>query len=109
MPNLSMRDEKGRPNLRAFENYGFIYGLSLGGVVGVLVAGPYFGEWPLAACLGTIVGCGIGAGVVGYLAVAMVYGSAASGFGAASDANESSATGDSDDGGDVPRGGSGGD
>ena len=93
MPKASIRDEHGKTNLRAFENYGFIYGLTLGGVVGVVVVGPHFHEWSFFVCLGIILGCGIGIGVLGHLAVAIAYGSTASGFGVASDTDSGSSDG----------------
>lgn len=107
MARASIRDEHGRPNLRRLRNYGFRYGLALGGVVGVILAGPHFQEWPFFTSLGVILGCGIGAGVLGHLAIAMVYGSAASGFGVASCGSiGGSDSGGGDGGGD---GGGGGD
>ena len=74
-----VRDESGKPNLRAYENNGFLYGLPAGALVGTLIAGPHFYEWPLWESLAAIFGCGIGAGILGYIAVASAYGAEAGG------------------------------
>lgn len=79
MSNPLARDESGRPNLRAFENNGFWYGLPAGALIGVLIAGPHFYEWPVWESLVSIFGGGFGGGILGYAAVAMAYGSEASG------------------------------
>lgn len=47
MPQHSIRDENGRPNLRTFENHGFLYGLAFGAAIGALIAGPHFRAYPI--------------------------------------------------------------
>jgi hypothetical protein len=111
MDHLPTRDENGKPSLRAFENNGLVYGLPLGALVGIMFAGPHFNEWSLLKSLGTIFGCGIGAGILGYIAIAIAYGSTAAGFGITSGAGDdgSSSGGDGGGGGDGGDGGEGGD
>ena len=100
MPQHSLRDEHGRPNLRTFENRGFLYGLAFGAAIGVLIAGPHFREWSFLASVGMILGCGVGFGLLGYVAIAIAYGSAAGGFGTSSGiGGDGSASGDGGDGG----------
>jgi hypothetical protein len=79
MSNPLARDESGKPNLRTYENNGFLYGLPVGALIGVLIAGPHFYEWPVWESLAAIFGCAIGAGILGYIAVVSAYGSEAGG------------------------------
>jgi hypothetical protein len=51
----------------------------LGLAAGVLAAGPNFYEWPVFASLATIVGGAIVGALLGYVAIALAYGSMASG------------------------------
>ena len=53
MSQHSMRNSQDKPTLRSFENNGFLYGLGLGALIGVVVAGPHFREWSLLTTLGT--------------------------------------------------------
>jgi hypothetical protein len=79
MSNPLARDESGKPNFRAFKNNGFVYGLPVGALVGVLIAGPHFYEWSAWKSLATILGCCAGTGILGYFAIALAYGSEATG------------------------------
>jgi len=106
MSQHSMRDSQDKPNLRSFENNGFVYGLGFGALIGVVVAGPHFREWPLFTTLGTIAGCCIGLGILGYFAIAIAYGSAAGGFSDTSGIGDYSSTNDNADGGNGDGGGS---
>ena len=72
-------DKDGKPDFKAFENYGSIYGLTLGLVAGLLVAGPHFHDWSFLTCLATICGLGILVALLGHLAIAWAYGSVAGG------------------------------
>ena len=72
-------EETGEPNIKVFENYGSIYGLLLGLVVGVLIAGPHFREWPFFASLATMVGGGSVGALIGHVAIALAHGSVAGG------------------------------
>ena len=67
------------PTDKAIENYGSIFGLLLGAVAGVMVAGPNFQVWtPLESIL-TILGGGITLGLIGHFAFALFFGTAAAG------------------------------
>lgn len=88
MRHIPMRFENSKPGLPTFENNGFWYGMALGALVGVLAAGPHFNEWSFLTCMGTILGSGIGAGIVGYFAIGIFCAEAAAGFGVGSDAND---------------------
>lgn len=101
-----MRDSQDKPNLRSFENNGFLYGLGLGGVVGVIAAGPHFREWPLFATFGVIAGCCIGLGILGYFAIAIAHGSVAGGYSGTSGIGDSAQLNDNTDGGHGDGGGS---
>lgn len=79
MSNLFNRDDNGNPNLDAFNNNGFWYGLPIGALIGVLIAGPHFHEWPTWESLVAIFGSCLGCGISGHLAIAMAYGAEASG------------------------------
>lgn len=105
MSQHSMRDSQDKPNLRKVENNGFVYGLGLGAMIGVVVAGPHFREWSLFTSLETIFGWGVGMGILGYFAIAIAYGSAMGGFGSASGIGDHNSTNDGTDGGSGDGGG----
>lgn len=114
MSNPLARDESGKPNLRAYENNGFLYGLPIGALIGTFIAGPHFYEWPVWGSIVAILGSGIGGGILGYFAISIAYGSEASGAnytpnfndeksadevsGKASDGSDSGGSGESGDG-----------
>jgi hypothetical protein len=98
MRHLPTRDENGKPDLDAFANNGLLYGLPLGALAGVLMAGPHFSEWSPLKIFGMILGCGACAGILGYVAIAMAYGSAAAGFGITSCSGDDGASGGGDGG-----------
>lgn len=85
MRHLPMRDESGNPSLRTFENNGFWYGMSLGGLIGAVAAGPNLHAWPFLASMGTMVAFALGVGLLGYAGVAMFAGAAAGGAGEGSE------------------------
>lgn len=94
-------EETGGPNIKAFENYGSIYGLVLGLVAGVLIAGPHFREWPFFASLATMVGGGSVGALIGHVAIVLVYGSVAGGDVGVSGGASSGGDSGTDGGGDV--------
>jgi hypothetical protein len=105
MSQHSRRHSQNKSSLRIFENNGFVYGLGLGAVIGVVVAGPHFREWSLFTSFGTIFGWGVGIGILGYFAIAIAFGSASGGFGGASDIGDDNSLNDGMDGGSGDGGG----
>jgi hypothetical protein len=92
-----------------YKSIGFFGGLFLGGVVGVVAAGPHFAEWSGFRSVVTILGgFGVG-GLIGYIAGEIAIGSQASGAfsGIGGGGGDGSSTGDSG-GGDSGGGGGGG-
>jgi hypothetical protein len=77
--NHRVEKQKNDPTVKAFENYGSIYGFLLGAIAGVLIAGPNFQVWPPLQSLLTILGGGIIVGVIGHIALLMALGSEAAG------------------------------
>jgi hypothetical protein len=69
MASLLPRDENGNPDLRTFENTGFFYGSLLGILVGVVIAGPHFFDWPFSSIFLTIAAATIAIGFLGWLSV----------------------------------------
>lgn len=64
---------------------GLFGGLFLGGIVGIMVAGPHFHDWPAAQSILTIVGALALGGLIGYVAGEIALGSQASGPGSGLD------------------------
>ncbi len=77
MANLLPRDENGNPDIRKFENTGFFYGSLLGILVGVVIAGPHFFDWPFASIFLTIAASSLMIGFLGWLAVVVSHPSSA--------------------------------
>jgi prolipoprotein diacylglyceryltransferase len=98
--NTNHQVEKQDSTVKAFDNYGSIYGFLLGAIAGVLLAGPNFQVWTLFESVITILGVGIIAGAIGHFALLMALGGAADGntdeyAGSSTDeANSIDATGD---------------
>ena len=67
--------------VKKYEGYGLIAGVGLGLLLGVMIAGPHFHDWPATASLLTILGSGTGGAIVGYLAVMIAFGSTTHGPG----------------------------
>jgi hypothetical protein len=92
--------EKKDSTVKAFDNYGSIYGFLLGAIAGVLLTGPNFQVWTLFEAVLTILGGGVIAGAIGHFALLMALGGAADGnideyAGSSTDeANSIDATGD---------------
>ncbi len=61
-----------------YEGYGFVGGVGLGLIVGVMVAGPSFYIWPFSNTVWTIIGSVVCGGVLGFVADAIAVGSQAS-------------------------------
>lgn len=90
---------RGRPSQRVmsqFRIYGALLGGLLGVVVGLLVSGPHFFEWPVSDSLRMIGACLAGGAAVGYLAGSLAPQSAA---GAGNAGGGSWSAGGSDGGG----------
>jgi hypothetical protein len=68
--------------LRRYHEYGWLGGGALSSIVGVLVSGPHFFDWPVLFSLGVIVGGGAVGALLGRLAVGIAVGSLAGGVGA---------------------------
>jgi hypothetical protein len=69
MANLLPRDVNGNPDIQTFENNGFFYGSLLGILVGVVIAGPHFFNWPFSSIFLTIAAAAMAIGFLGWLAV----------------------------------------
>lgn len=89
-----------------YRSIGLLGGLLVGGVAGVMIAGPNLREWSFLKSAVTVLGCFSLGGLLGYGAAALVIGTEAS-PGIAVLSGDSSAGSDGDSGGDG--GGGGGD
>ena len=67
-----------------YQSYGMFGGLGVGLIAGVLISGPNFKVWPLTSIILVILGCTLGAGMLGYIAVPIAIGSTAKGCGTGS-------------------------
>ena len=76
-----MTKQVDKPVVNRYEGYGLIAGLGLGSLIGVMVSGPHFHDWPAIVSLVVILGGGAVGAAIGYLAVSIAYGSTAAGFG----------------------------
>ncbi len=94
-------ESRGRAILDRFQSYGFWGGLILGLVVGVLISGPKFRDWPLSTLLMVIAACGIAGAAIGFFAGPMAMGSTAgaSGIGGGIGGSDGSDGGDGGGGG----------
>ena len=111
-----MAERTDKTVVKKYEGYGLIAGLGIGSLVAVMYSGPHFHDWPAAASLLVIAGGGVVGAVIGYLSVAIAYGSAAAGFGVGSGISDTahgsgghSSSGDAGGGGGGDGGGGGGD
>jgi hypothetical protein len=100
MANLLARDENGNPDLRKFENTGFFYGSLLGILVGVVIAGPHFFEWPFSSIFLTIAASSMVIGFLGWLCVAVATPSTTAVVGSESYSTDYGDNGDNGDYGD---------
>lgn len=95
-----IRETAAAPMLQRYKGYGLLVGLALGLLVGVLVSGPHFYEWSVAASLAVICGCAAGGAFIGWVALALAAGSVAGGgggggaWGAGRSASDASAGGE---------------
>ena len=95
-----------QPTLRKFRGYGLFSGIAGGILVGVLISGPHFYEWPAAESLAVVFLCAAGGALIGWLCLSIAAGSIAGG--GAWDAGRTE-RGDFSDVGDGPGGSEGGD
>jgi predicted membrane protein len=72
--NAKQVEVSGAPTIKAFQNYGSVYGFLLGSVIGVLLAGPNFDNWTWFQSVSTILGSGIVLGIIGHFATAVFCG-----------------------------------
>jgi len=101
MPKTSQPKTKGRTLLHSYAIYGLMGGLCLGLVVGVVVSGPHFSEWPVSRALLVIFGSGFGGSLFGYILAGLAVGFVAGGsddLSAYSDASTESGNSDGCDG-----------
>ena len=99
-------NRRAAPVVERYRSIGLFGGLLVGGVAGVMVAGPFLHEWSFLKSAVTVLGCFSLGGLLGYGAAALVIGSEAS-PGIAFQSGDSSGGSDGDGGGDG--GGGGGD
>lgn len=71
----SVRTE-GKTKLNSYATYGMLGGLFLGLIVGVVVSGPHFSEWPALRSLSVIFGSGIAGSFLGYILSGLAFGAA---------------------------------
>ena len=70
MNPLPDRASQQGPVPQPLENDGFLYGALAGVLLGVLISGPHFADWPLWKILGVSGVCALTAGVICHLAIA---------------------------------------
>jgi hypothetical protein len=69
----------GTPVLRRYEGYGLLGGLAIGLLIGVLIAGPHFFEWPVGESLVAVFGSAALCAGIGWLALGIEVGTLARG------------------------------
>ena len=72
----------GNPSQKAvnkYDSYGFIGGIALGLIAGILISGPNFNAWPPLTSILVTLGGVVGGGVIGFFASAIALGAQASG------------------------------
>ena len=106
---MSVREASKQPVLRRYEGYGLLGGLGLGLLVGVLISGPHFHEWPAMMSLAVIFGGAAIGAAIGRLAVGIAVGSLASGTGSGAGPGGGVDVSDGGGGGDASGGDGGGD
>jgi hypothetical protein len=81
MSTSRSREAIGHPTLRKYRARGVFCGSGLGLLIGVLVSGPHFHEWPAVQSFGVVLGGAACGAVVGWLFASAVVGSLGSGAG----------------------------
>ena len=79
MNNHAKDETPGQRILNRFGSYGFIGGLALGLIVGVLISGPHFHIWPTETSVLVIFGSAVVGGLIGFIAPSYAAGSTAAG------------------------------
>ena len=79
MNSQAKNETTGKNILNRFGSYGFIGGLALGLIAGVLISGPNFYTWPAKTSILVILGSAIIGGLIGFFAPSYAAGSTASG------------------------------
>jgi hypothetical protein len=107
MNSQANNETTGQDILNRFGSYGFIGGLALGLIAGVLISGPNFYTWPAKTSILVIFGSAAIGGLIGFFAPSYAAGSTASGasdtyysdIGHGSGGDGSGSSGDGDSGG----------
>lgn len=86
-------NEHGNAVIRTYENNGLLYGGLFGVLLGVLLSGPHFNEWPLWKIIAATAICACFTGLICHLVVPMMFGTLT----AAPDGSEESYESESDD------------
>lgn len=72
-------DNPGQKVVNKYDSYGFIGGIALGLIAGILISGPNFNVWPPLTSILVTLGGGVVGGVIGLFASAIALGAQASG------------------------------
>jgi hypothetical protein len=77
------REALGTPVLRRYEGYGLLGGVAIGLLLGVLLSGPHFFEWPVVQSLAVVFGSAALCAGIGWVALGSAAGTLISGAGMA--------------------------
>lgn len=67
----------GQLTLRRYQGYGLLGGATLGLIVGVMLSGPWFYEWPVVALLAVMSTCAATGALAGWLFLPLILGAVA--------------------------------